>query len=56
MGDESTGRMVKPLEVTSSGIRNPLEEWDSAEIYLLIDEKSTHGTWESARELLAHGC
>jgi hypothetical protein len=32
MNEESTVRMVIPPGITSSGTRNPPEEWDSIEI------------------------
>jgi hypothetical protein len=36
--EESTGRMVIPSRITSSGIKkNPPEEWDSAGNYKLMD-------------------
>jgi hypothetical protein len=37
MDEESTGKMVFPLGITSSGTKNPPEEEDSAGNYKLVD-------------------
>jgi hypothetical protein len=39
--EESTQRMIISPEITSSGKRNPPEEWDSAKNFQLIDKEST---------------
>jgi hypothetical protein len=38
MDEESTGRMIFPPGITSSGTRNPPEEWDSAGNIQLIED------------------
>jgi hypothetical protein len=43
MDEESTGGIIIPPGITSSGTQNPPEECDSARNYHLIDEISTQG-------------
>jgi hypothetical protein len=46
--------MVIPPRITTSWTRNPMEEWNSAGNYWLMDEESTR-RMKFRRKLLAHG-
>jgi hypothetical protein len=50
--DCSTGGIIIPPGIASSGMRNPPEEWDSAGNYQLIDKEFSE-KWDSTGVLLA---